>query len=95
MVADDDLDQLQDPRLDQALEILVLLLLVLAGVVAVDVDLYEEGEGAEEVDLLADLGEVLAELQDLHGPADLLADHLVGHCIHPLGRVVLRGRSRH
>lgn len=84
MVSNDDLDQLQNPRLDQALEIFVLLLIIFAGVVAVDIDLYEDGEGAEEIDLLADLREVLPELKDLVGSSDLLADHLVGHCVHSL-----------
>lgn len=55
MVPDDGLDQLKYPGLDQALEVFVLLLIILAGVVAVDIDLHEDGERAEEVYLLADL----------------------------------------
>lgn len=95
MVPDNGLDQLQYPGLDQSLEVFVLLLIILAGVMAVDIDLHEDGEGTEEVYLLADLREILPELQDLVGPADLLADHLVGHCVDPLGGVVLGGWGDH
>lgn len=55
MVSNDDLDQLQNPRLDQPLEIFILLLIIFAGVMTVYIDLNEDGEGAKEVDLLANL----------------------------------------
>jgi len=95
VVSLDGLQQLENPRLDQPLEIFVVLLLLLGFVGTDDVHLDEEGETAEEVHLPANLSNISLGVKYLSSSLYLVNQHLFSDHVDPLSRVVLRSRSYH
>jgi hypothetical protein len=48
---------------------------------AIDINLHEERISTKEIDLFADLREILSREENLGSSSDLFGDDLVGHCI--------------